>query len=78
MQLSADKTLDCTGLLCPVPIIKISKAIKEVEPGQTILMLATDPGSKPDIEAWQRKTGNELLQTEQDGKVYKFLIRRKA
>lgn len=78
MQLTADKTLDCTGLLCPVPIIKISKAIKEVQPGQTILMLATDPGSKPDMEAWQRRTGNSLLQVEQEGKLYKFLVRRKA
>jgi tRNA 2-thiouridine synthesizing protein A len=74
----ADRTLDCTGLLCPVPIVKLSKAIKEIEPGQTILLLATDPGSRPDMAAWQRRTKNDVTVMEPEGKTFRFFIRRSA
>jgi len=73
------KTLDTKGLLCPVPVIKTSQAIKELQVGQVLEVLATDPGSKPDLTAWAKMTGNELLMTsEEQGnpKVYRFLIRR--
>ncbi len=72
-----DTTLDCLKMLCPVPIIKISKAVKELQSGQTLLMLADDPGSRADMIAWARQTGNELLGIEQEGKVFKFYIRKK-
>ena len=75
-EMAADRVLDCTGLLCPVPIIRLSKAIKEIDVGQTILMLATDPGSRPDMQAWQRRTRNEVSEAEQDGKTFRFLVRR--
>jgi len=77
-ELVADRTLDCTGMLCPVPIVKLSKAIKEVQPGQTILLLATDPGSRPDMAAWQRRTKNEVTLMEPEGKTFRFFIRRTA
>lgn len=73
-----DSTLDCLKLLCPIPIIKISAAVKALQPGQTLLMLADDPGSKPDMIAWAKQTGNELLGVEQDGKVFKFYVRKSA
>jgi tRNA 2-thiouridine synthesizing protein A len=64
-------------MLCPVPIIKVSKAAKELQPGQTLLMLADDPGSKADMIAWAKQTGNELLGVEEEGKTFKFYIRKK-
>jgi tRNA 2-thiouridine synthesizing protein A len=57
--LQADKVLDCTGMLCPVPVVKTSKAIKEIQIGQVLKMIATDPGAPPDMEAWSRQTGND-------------------
>ncbi len=72
----ADKTLDCQHMLCPMPILKITKAIKEIEVGQTLLMVADDPGAKPDMETWTRRMGHELVGFEQEGKVMKFLVRR--
>jgi tRNA 2-thiouridine synthesizing protein A len=74
---NVDRTLDCLKQLCPVPIIKVSKAAKELQSGQTLLMLADDPGSKADMIAWAKQTGNELLEIEQEGKVFKFYIRKK-
>lgn len=73
---NVDQTLDCLKLLCPVPIIKISKAVKDLQTGQTLLMLADDPGAKADMIAWAKQTGNELLGVEQDGKVFKFYVRK--
>lgn len=74
--ISADQILDCTGLLCPVPVIKVSKAIKQIEVGQVLKMIATDPGAPPDMEAWSRQTGHELLDSHQEGDKYIFHFRR--
>lgn len=71
-----DRTLDCLGLLCPMPIIKITKVIKEIEVGQTLEMLADDPGSVKDMQAWAKQTGHELLDMQQEDDVYRFLVRR--
>lgn len=69
-----DQILDCSGLLCPMPIVKTSKAMKELQAGQILKMIATDAGAPPDIEAWSRQTGNEvLLSTVEDGKFVFFL-----
>ena len=69
--------LDLTGLTCPIPIVKTAKAVKELQPGELIEALATDPGSVADFAAWCRSTGNELVeQSEQDG-VYRFVIRKR-
>ncbi len=77
MVLHEDKLLDCTGLLCPMPVIKVSKEIKSLEPGQVLKMIATDPGSMKDMEAWARQTGNELLDSRKGETNYIFYIRRK-
>jgi tRNA 2-thiouridine synthesizing protein A len=70
------QTLDCRGLLCPLPVIKLGKALKAVEAGAVIEMLATDPGSVPDLEAFQRQTGHEVVERSQAGGVFRFLVRR--
>jgi tRNA 2-thiouridine synthesizing protein A len=74
----ADQTLDAKGLNCPLPILKARKALKEVPAGGTLEILATDPGSVADFEAFCRQTGNELLEHSQDDKVYRFVIKRTA
>ncbi len=70
------RVLDCKGMLCPIPIVKLSKAVKELQVGQTLRLEATDPGSMPDVAAWSRQTGHEVLSSTQEGKVYTFVVRR--
>ena len=70
------KTLDLKGLACPMPVVKISKGIKEVEVGEVIEAHTTDPGSLTDIPAWGRTTGHEIIESHQDGELIRFLIRR--
>ena len=69
--------LDARGLKCPMPIVKTAQAIKTVEQGELLEVLATDPGSVADFAAWSRSTGNSIVeQTVVDG-VYRFVLRRK-
>lgn len=75
-QIKVAQTLDCKGLLCPIPIIKLSKAIKTLEVGQVLEMLATDPGSVPDMEAYQNQTGHEIVAQSSEQGVFRFLVRR--
>jgi len=75
--LKEDRVLDCSGLLCPMPILKVSKEVKTMQIGEVLKMIATDPGSMADMEAWAHQTGNELLDARQDGKTYTFYVRRK-
>ncbi len=72
----ANKVLDCSGMLCPIPVIKTSKAIKEISVGQVLKMISTDPGAPPDMEAWSRQTGNELLDSHQENGKFVFYFRR--
>jgi tRNA 2-thiouridine synthesizing protein A len=74
----ADHTLDAKGLNCPLPILKARKALKEVPAQGTLEVLCTDPGSVSDFAAFCRQTGNELLESSDDGSVYRFLIRKTA
>lgn len=71
-----DRVLDCKGLLCPIPIVRLSKAMKELQPGQTLRLEATDPGAMPDVAAWGRQTGNDILSAVEENKVFTFLIRK--
>lgn len=68
--------LDCKNLICPMPIIKIAQAIKLVDVGGIVRMEATDPGSKHDVPAWARRTGHDLIETRQAGRVFTFQVRR--
>jgi len=72
-----NQTLDVKGLACPMPIVKLAQAIKNIEIGQIIEVLATDPGSVPDIAAWSKQSGNEILKHEKEGKVLKFYVARR-
>ncbi len=74
----ADQTLDTKGLNCPLPILKAKKALKEMDTGKTLEVVSTDPGSVKDFEAFCRTTGNELVESQNDGKTFTFLIRKAA
>ncbi len=71
-----DEVLDCTGMACPIPVVKTSQAIKKIEQGQVLELLATDPGVEQDMKAWSRRTGNELVRISQEADVFHVLIRR--
>ncbi len=71
----ADQVLDAKGLNCPLPILKAKKALKTLPTGGTLEVIATDPGSVKDFEAFCRTTGNELVDQHNDGKVFNFIIR---
>ncbi len=74
----ADHTLDVKGLNCPMPILKARKALKDVPADGTLEILATDPGSVADFEAFCRQTGNELIEHSEDDGVYRLLIKHTA
>ncbi len=72
----SDVTLDCRGLLCPMPVLKTNTAIKKMKVGEILEMLATDPGAKPDMLAWSKRTRHELVRTEEESGLLKFYIRK--
>lgn len=77
MSLTIAMSLNLKGLSCPLPIVKTAKAMKEVAPGDMVEVLATDPGSVPDFKAWAQSTGNQLVESTQDGAVYRFVLKKK-
>ena len=74
--LSVQRTLDCLGLFCPMPIVKTREALGEMAIGEVLEMLSDDPASDPDMRSWARRTGNELLEVSKNGAVYHFLVRK--
>ena len=77
MSATADATLDATGLLCPLPVLKAKRALRPVPPGGVLEVLATDPGAVKDFEHFCQATGCELLEaSEQDGGVFRFRLRK--
>lgn len=71
-----DEKLDLTGLQCPLPILKAKKRLYELDAGQTLCVLADDPGSVKDFQAFSRQTGNELLEMQELADHYQFVLRR--
>ena len=78
MATKEDQVLDCSGMSCPMPILKTKKAIDGLAAGQILKMIATDPGSKPDMDAWTRKTGHELVEYQTEGDKHIFFIKKHA
>ncbi len=68
--------LDTKGLNCPLPILKAKKALTAMATSEQLEIHATDPGAVKDFEAFCRQTGHKLLESSQDGEVYKFVIER--
>ena len=72
-----DRELDVQGLKCPLPILRTKKALAEMESGQILHVLATDPGAVKDFAAFSRQTGNDLLEQKEEGQVFEFFLKRK-
>ena len=77
MAITIAVSLDLKGLSCPIPIARTAKAVKELAPGQLIEVFATDPGSVPDFKAWSKTTSNPLIESSEEGGVYRFLLQKK-
>ncbi|MDR2881302.1 MAG: sulfurtransferase TusA family protein [Azoarcus sp.] len=73
-----DKEVDARGLSCPLPVLRLKKALAEMSGGQVVRALTTDPASVKDFEAFTRQTGHELLhQEEMPDNTFEFFVRRK-
>ena len=75
--MQADKEIDTRGLNCPLPILRAKKALAEMVTGQTLKVVATDPGSTRDFQAFAKQTGNELVGQEIVGDEYIHVLRRR-
>ena len=75
--MQCDRELDVKGLNCPLPILRTKKALAEMQTGQTLRVLATDPGSVKDFQAFARQTGNEMVTSGESAGVYEYVLKRK-
>jgi TusA-related sulfurtransferase len=75
--MNADKEIDTRGLNCPLPILKAKKALADLGSGQILRVLATDPGSMRDFQAFARQTGHELLQQTEMGAEFIHILRHR-
>ena len=71
-----DKKIDCTGLFCPMPIVKTREALKRMSPGQVLEMLSDDSGSEADMKKWVEVSGNDLVHVGRAGAVFRFLVKK--
>ncbi len=74
----ADKELDARGLNCPLPILRTKKMLNELTGGQTLRVVATDPGAVKDFQAFAKQTGNELLESGETNGEFTFVLKKKA
>jgi len=68
--------LDARGLMCPMPIVKLAKKIKEMKVGEVLELIADDIGSKEDVPAWCKRTGNELVESKEENGVFRYFIKK--
>jgi len=76
-MLEAHRELDTRGLNCPLPILKAKKALADMQSGEVLKVIATDPGSMRDFQAFARQTGNELVEQLTQGDEFVHLLRRR-
>ncbi|HMA18817.1 MAG TPA: sulfurtransferase TusA family protein, partial [Thermoanaerobaculia bacterium] len=72
----ADLEVDARGLLCPLPILRLSRALRRAPGGAVALLLATDPAAVEDVNVYCREEGHELLSLEREGSLLRFRVRR--
>ena len=73
-SIAPDKSIDCIGFFCPIPILKIREAMKSLVVGQILEMLTDDTSSDPDMKSWAQRMGNELVEISRNGAVDRFLV----
>ena len=71
-----DQELDASGLNCPLPILRAKKSLAAMDSGQVLHIIATDPGAVKDFEAFAKQTGNELVESKEDGGKFYFLMKK--
>ena len=71
-----DQELDASGLNCPLPILRAKKSLAALSAGQVLHVIATDPGAVKDFEAFAKQTGNELMESREEGGKFYFLIKK--
>ncbi|MDH4274348.1 MAG: sulfurtransferase TusA family protein [Gammaproteobacteria bacterium] len=71
-----DQVLDASGLNCPLPILRAKKSLAELKSGQVLKVVATDPGSVKDFQAFAKQTGNTLVESNQESGKFVFLIKK--
>ena len=74
--MKSDKTLDCVGLYCPMPIVKTAQEVKKIKVGEVLEVIADDKGIKQDMPAWCKATGNECLGMEEQGAEIKVYVKK--
>ena len=72
-----DQELDTRGLSCPLPILKTKKSLNDLASGQVLKIVATDPGSVKDMQAFSKQTGHALLSSEEQNKTFIFFMKKK-
>lgn len=72
-----DREIDARGLNCPLPILRTKKCLNDMKSGEILRILATDPGSVRDFQAFSRQTGHDLLASSESGGEFMFLLRKK-
>ena len=73
---STPQQLDACGLACPLPLLKARKALRDIEIGQTLAVLATDPGSWRDFAAFAEQSGHTLIEANETNGTFRYLLKR--
>ena len=76
-EYTSNRTLDCRGDACPMPLLKTKKTMADMAPGEILEVVGTDPGSKQDLPSWAARTGNLYLGVEEEGEVFHFFLQKK-
>lgn len=76
MTTQTDKTLDCTGLYCPEPVFRVRLELDDMQPGQTVKVLADDPAAEEDIKRLVKRLGHKILEMKTDNENVEFIIRK--
>lgn len=75
-EYTVNKTLDCKGLKCPMPIVKMSQELPKSPIGDVIEVISTDPGALSDFPAWAKTTGNQVIETKQEAGLIRIYVKR--
>lgn len=76
MLITPDCTVDCVGLFCPLPVLKVREALQRLAVGQVVELLADDPAAEADLRSWTARAGHELVALERHGQVVRVLVRK--
>ncbi len=76
--IQTNRTLDCEGLACPMPVVKTKKAIEEMNAGEVLEVRATDKGSVADLQSWANRTGHQYIGLKEDGGVFRHFLRKSS